>query len=58
MRPFLNNVLIEKFPPSQDARLYEILTPASLFYTDKSGGFVLFGAVMVDCKTKANLPVR
>jgi thiol:disulfide interchange protein DsbC len=56
--PLLNNEPIEKVLPSEHAGLYEILTPRGLFYTDKTGSFVLFGAVMVDSKTKVNLTDR
>lgn len=56
--PLLNNAPIEKVLPSAHAGLYEILTPQGLFYTDKTGSFVLFGAVMVDSKTKVNLTER
>lgn len=56
--PLLNNVPVEKVVQSQHAGLYEILTPRGLFYTDKGGSFVIFNAVMVDTKTKANLTDR
>lgn len=56
--PLLNNMPVEKVLPSGHAGLYEVLTPRGLFYTDKKGSFVLFGAVMVDTKTKENLTER
>lgn len=53
--PLLNGLPVEKIMPSKHAGLYEILTPAGLFYTDKTGSFVIFGATIVDTKTKTNL---
>ncbi|MFC5550199.1 DsbC family protein [Massilia aerilata] len=53
--PLLNNVPIEKVSPSDRAGLYEIITPRGILYTDKTGSFVIFGATLVDSKTKANL---
>jgi thiol:disulfide interchange protein DsbC len=53
--PVLNNVPIEKILPSGHADLYELVTPQGIFYTDKSGSFVLFGGTIVDTKTKVNL---
>lgn len=49
---------IEKILPSERGGLYEIATPRGLFYTDKTGSFVLFNGVMVDTKTKVNLTER
>lgn len=56
--PLLKDAPIEKVLPSEHAGLYEVLTPNGIFYTDKTGSFVLFGAVMVDTKTKVNLTER
>lgn len=53
--PLLEKLQIEKIQPSGRAGLYEVLTPQGLFYTDKAGSFILFGATMIDTKTKANL---
>lgn len=55
IKPLLNDIPVEKVLPSKRAGLYEVLTPQGIFYTDKAGSFVMFGAVMVDTKTKANL---
>lgn len=35
--------------------LYEVITPRGLFYTDKNGSYLIFGATVVDTKTKKNL---
>jgi thiol:disulfide interchange protein DsbC len=53
--PLLHDLPIEKVLPSGRAGLYEIMTPQGIFYTDKSGSFVIFGGTMVDTKTKVNL---
>ncbi len=53
--PLLRGLVVEKVMVSAHAGLYEILTPAGLFYTDRTGSFVIFGATVVDTKTKANL---
>jgi thiol:disulfide interchange protein DsbC len=53
--PHLRGLVVEKVMPSAHAGLYEVLTPAGLFYTDKNGSFVIFGATIVDTVTKENL---
>lgn len=55
VQPLLNGLVVEKVMASSHAGLYEVLTPAGIFYTDKTGSFVIFGATMVDTKTKTNL---
>lgn len=53
--PLLNNLPIEKVTLTDHSGLYEIITPRGIVYTDKMGSFVIFGATLVDSKTKANL---
>lgn len=56
--PVLTGEEIEKIAPSPYAGLYEVLTPRGMLYTDKTGEFVIFGATLIDTKTKADLTSR
>ena len=56
--PVLAGEEIEKIGPSPYAGLYEVLTARGMLYTDKTGGFVIFGATLIDTKTKADLTTR
>ena len=55
LAPVLEGLAVEKITPTRHANLYEVLTPEGIFYTDKNGSFLIFGAALVDTKTKVNL---
>lgn len=56
--PVLAGNEIERIGPSSYAGLYEVLTSRGMLYTDKTGEFVIFGATVIDTKTKADLTAR
>lgn len=58
LTPLLNNAPIEKIVRSDRAGLYEVVTPAGIVYTDKTGSFALFNGAMIDTKTTENLTER
>jgi thiol:disulfide interchange protein DsbC len=53
--PLLHGLAVEQITPTDHAGLYELVTPAGIFYTDKAGSFVIFNAALVDTKSKVNL---
>jgi len=46
---------VDKVTKSAQGELYEVLSQQGLSYTDKSGSFLMFNAVMIDTMTKENL---
>lgn len=53
--PLLEGVAIERVEYSKNLDLYEIITPRGIFYTNRLGSHVIFGATVVDTKNKKNL---
>lgn len=53
--PLLDGLTIEKIEFSKSSEMYEIITPQGIFYTNKNGSHVIFGATVVDTTTKKNL---
>jgi thiol:disulfide interchange protein DsbC len=55
IQPLFEGMKIEKIDFSQRLGLYEVITSGGIFYTDKTGSYVVFGGTVVDSKTKDNL---
>ncbi len=54
----MQGMKIEQVILSPETGLYEVITPNGIFYTDKTGAYVIFGGTLVDSKTKTNLTAK